>query len=116
MKNLLTIAFMLFIAVAAQAQSMDRPTAERLLRERNLSLRTLESQGFRLVMGENTGGGMPAGRVEVFLLEDRAVLKSEVAGMSFQPRASSQLGHLDSLRVGGIYFTREDVKAYIVRR
>jgi hypothetical protein len=63
-----------------------------------------------------TGGGrvVPADRVQAVIVADRAVLKREIISMDFRPANGSQIGQLDSFRVGGSYYTREDVRAIVV--
>lgn len=104
------------LLTAFQALALDRGQADRLLQERQLSLRQMEQGGNRLLLGEVTGAGLvlPADRVQVVLLQDRAVLKREIESMAFSP-VTGKLGDLDSFRVGGTYFTREDIRGVVVK-
>ena len=96
--------------------ALDRVQAERLLQQRQVNLRQLEQGGSKLLLGEVTGAGfvLPADRVQVILLNDRAVVKKEIEGMDFRP-VSGKLSDLDSFRAGGTYFTREDIRGVVVR-
>lgn len=117
MKNLILVTFLILAAAASHAAEMTRATAERLLRDRQVNLTYVEREGGRLIfMGENTGGGIPAGRVQAVILSNRAVLKAEILSMDFQPVANGQLNNLDSFRVGGSYHTRQDIRAVLVGR
>lgn len=111
-------AFILFavMLVSARAMAMDRALAQQLLAERNLNLSTMERAGAQLLLGEVTGGGrvLPADRVQVILLNNKAVLKSEIVSMDFSP-VTGRIGDLDSFRVGGIYHTREDIRGVVIR-
>ena len=111
-------ALILFMGLltAFQALALDRVQADRLLQERQLSLRGLEQGGGKLILGEVTGAGLvlPADRLQVVLLQDRAVLKREIESMAFSP-VTGKLGDLDSFRVGGTYFTREDIRGVVVK-
>jgi len=113
MKAFFLLAVML---VSAKAFSMDRGEAERLVAQRSLNLATLERAGSQLLLGEVTGGGrlLPADRVQVILLDGRAVLKAEVVSMDFSP-VTGRLSDLDSFRVGGTYHTREDIRGVVIR-
>lgn len=113
MKALILIAVMI---ISAKALALGRVEAERLIQQRSINLQTLEQNGARLILGEVTGGGrvLPADRVEVILLQDRAVLKREVVSMDFSP-VTGRLGDLSSFRVGGLYYTAEDVRGVVVR-
>jgi hypothetical protein len=104
------------LLTAFQALALDRTQADRLLQERQLTLRGLEQSGGKLILGEVTGAGLvlPADRLQVVLLQDRAVLKREIESMAFSP-VTGKLGDLDSFRVGGTYFTREDIRGVVVK-
>ncbi len=117
MKALLLIALMI-VTAKAFSQTLSRAEAERLLQQRNVNLQQIESQGGRLILGEVTGGGrvLPADRVQAVIVDGRAVLKREIVSMDFRPASGSQIGQLDSFRVGGVYYTREDVRAVVVGR
>lgn len=117
MKALILI-FMMAVTAKAFSQNLTRADAERLLQQRNVNLQQVESQGGRLIIGEVTGGGrvVPVERVQAVIVADRAVLKREIISMDFQPSNGNQVGQLDSFRVGGSYYTREDVRAIVVGR
>lgn len=118
MKALILIAVMLVTAKAFSQEAITRASAERLLQQRNVNLQQVEAQGGRLILGEVTGGGrvIPTDRLQVVIVDNRAVLKREIISMDFNPSSGSQIGQLDSFRVGGTYYTRQDVQAVVVGR
>jgi len=111
-------ALILFLGLlsAFQALALDRQAAERMLQQKQISLRQIEQGGGKLLLGEVTGAGLvlPADRVQAILLADRAILRRELEGMEFNP-STGRLGDLDSFRAGGVYFTREDIRGVVVR-
>ncbi len=112
-----TLILFLGLLTAFQALAMDRTQAERLLQARQLSLRQLEQGGGRLLVGgEVTGAGlvMPTDRVQIVIVQDRVILKREIESMDFSP-LTGKLGDLDSFRVGGTYYTREDIRGVVIR-
>ncbi len=113
MKTLIIISTLL---LSFSALALDRVNAEKLLQQRQLNLRAMEQSGSKLLLGEVTGAGLvlPADRVQVILVEQRAILKKEIESMDFSP-VSGKLGDLDSFRVGGSYFTREDIRGVVVK-
>ncbi|MBY0516828.1 MAG: hypothetical protein K2P81_07975 [Bacteriovoracaceae bacterium] len=94
--------------------AIDRNQVNRLLQQRQMTLSQFEQNGSKLVLGEVTGAGLvlPAERVQVLILNDRVVLKREIESMDFAP-ITGKLSDLDSFRAGGLYFTRQDIKAVI---
>lgn len=116
MKAIVLIAVMVLMAIVNTAHAMDRSLAAQLISQRNLNLTSLEQTGAQLILGEVTGGGkvLPADRVQVILLQDRAILKREIVGMDFSP-VTGKLGDLDSFRVGGLYYTKEDIRGVVIR-
>lgn len=113
MKTLLVLVTLL---TSLSALALDRASAERLLQQRQLSLPQLERSGARLLLGEVTGAGfvLPAERVEVVFVRGQAILRQEIESMDFSP-ATGRLKDLASFRVGGLYFTRDDVRGALVR-
>lgn len=113
MKALFLISVMI---LSAKAMAMSRGQAEQLILQRNINLQVLEQTGAQLILGEVTGGGraLPADRVQVILLQDRAVLKKEIISMDFAP-VTGKLSDLDSFRVGGTYFTKQDIRGVVVK-
>ena len=115
MKAFILIAILALTAAAAKAQTLTRPMAEQMLIQRQINLQTLERGGAQLLLGEVTGGGrVAADRVQVILLQDRAVLKREIVSMDFSP-VTGKLSDLDSFRVGGEYFTKEDIRGVVIK-
>ena len=106
------ILFLLLSALSSYG--MTRPEAERLLKEKNLSLTTLEAQGWKLLPGEVTGHGraIAFSKVQAILTEDQAIMRSEFDAVSFS--GAEVLSSLESLRFSGQYIMRQDVKASLI--
>ncbi len=111
---LLLVAFLTSFSVSA---TLGRPQAERLLQERNISLAASESAGARLLLGEVTGAGfvVPMEKVELVIAQNRVFLRKEIEAVDFVPH-TQRLNDLSSFRAKGLYFTRDDIQATLVRR
>jgi hypothetical protein len=111
-----TLILALSLLAVQSASALTRLEAESLLKARGISLRALEMQGSRLLLGEGTGGGfqVPASKVDILLLEDQAILRQEVSGMDFSPR-TGQVQDLSSFRFEGVFHTGEAIRGVVVR-
>jgi hypothetical protein len=112
MKNL----FLLVLVFSFNSFAFNREQAGRLLEQRQLSLRQLEGQGARLLLGEVTGAGfvIPQERVQVVFLRERAILRHEIESMDFSP-FTGKMQDLASFRVHGSYYLKEDIKAVLLK-
>jgi hypothetical protein len=111
MKTIIALSLMF---INTTAFCLSKTDVEKLLQEKNKSLKNFESQA--IILGEVTGAGkkLPLSRVSVIITENEAILNNEITEASFK-NDISQIGNLDQLRTRSAIVELQDIKGIIHR-
>lgn len=112
-----TFTFLFLILLSLEGLAFERQDAEQLLNQRNFSLQNFENQGERLLLGEVTGGGkiINLEDVSAIFLEQQVILKKEIESFHTQEETST-LSAVDTFRANGLYFSKEEIKAILLKQ